>query len=80
MPIQYKTRKGLQQLKPTVKEAIELDSLGEGFCLSCANTQPAEPDARKYTCDACGAAKVYGIAELALMGLVGTEDEEGGAK
>lgn len=71
MPIKYKTRTGFQQLKPTVEEAIELEILSEGFCLSCGNTQPAEPDARKYTCDACGAAKVYGIAELAHMGLIG---------
>lgn len=76
MPVQYKARNGAQQFMPTVEEAAELDQLGEGFCLACGNTQLAEPDARKYVCDACEAPKVYGIAELALMGLVSTEGDE----
>ena len=41
-----------------------------GFCLACgASDQMAEPDARKYTCENCGKAKVYGAEELVVMGL-----------
>ncbi len=46
-----------------------MDDDGEGFCLACGSTQRAEPDARRYQCHACGAPKVYGAQELALMGL-----------
>ena len=43
----------------------------EGFCLACGEVAyGVEPDARKYECECCGAAKVYGGEELALMGLV----------
>lgn len=66
---EYKTRSGKTQLKPSIEEIQEMDECGEGFCLACGNTQDAEPDARKYKCDACGAEKVYGAAELCLMGL-----------
>jgi Zn finger protein HypA/HybF involved in hydrogenase expression len=42
-----------------------------GFCTRCGHEQGGcEPDAREYTCEACGEAKVYGAEELALMGLV----------
>lgn len=38
-----------------------------GFCLSCGNEQDGcEPDARKYTCEACGKRAVYGSDELLL--------------
>jgi hypothetical protein len=41
-----------------------------GFCLACgAESDTVEPDARKYSCGCCGAAKVYGGEELLLMGL-----------
>jgi hypothetical protein len=40
-----------------------------GFCLECGFEQGGcEPDARKYTCEDCGAAAVYGAEELVLMG------------
>jgi hypothetical protein len=67
---EYTTKAGLTQLKPSMEEVEEMDMNGEGFCLSCGETQPAEPDARKYRCDCCGNHKVYGAAELVLMGLV----------
>ena len=66
----YTAKNGKQQFMPSMEEAMEMDNEGEGFCLACGETQAAEPDARRYTCDCCGAAKVYGAAELVLMGLV----------
>ena len=42
-----------------------------GFCLACgAEADNVEPDARRYTCDACGADRVFGAEEIALMGLI----------
>lgn len=67
---EYMTKAGVKQWVPSMEEAMEMDDMGEGFCLACGETQAAEPDARKYRCDCCGAAKVYGAAELVLMGLV----------
>jgi hypothetical protein len=38
-----------------------------GFCLSCGNEQGGcEPDARRYECEACGEARVYGAEELMI--------------
>lgn len=66
----YQSRGGKTQYKPSLEEAEAMDREGYGFCLACGNDcQPAEPDARKYVCDACGAEKVYGASELILMGL-----------
>lgn len=70
----YTTRYGVPQYKPvlTSKEAQRMmfDS-DEGFCLACGETQSGvEPDARRYECESCGAAKVYGMQELLMMGLV----------
>ncbi len=43
----------------------------EGFCTACGEeAYGVEPDARKYTCESCGAAKVYGAEELLMMGYV----------
>lgn len=67
---EYTTKAGLTQFMPSMEEVEQMDWDGEGFCLSCGETQPAEPDARRYRCDCCGNHKVYGAAELALMGLV----------
>ena len=68
----YKTRAGVTQYKPSlrwVQSVIEGENC-EGFCLACGNTQGGcEPDARRYTCETCGAAKVYGAEELLMMGL-----------
>lgn len=38
-----------------------------GFCLACgAEAHGVEPDARRYTCEACGEARVYGAEELLI--------------
>ena len=73
---EYTARSGAKQYKPSFRQVLEMDTNGEGFCLACGETQAAEPDARKYICDCCGAAKVYGAAELVLMGLCYHEDDE----
>lgn len=39
-----------------------------GFCIKCGEEQEGtEPDARKYDCEACETATVYGAEELLLM-------------
>lgn len=39
-----------------------------GFCIACGAEQyEVEPDARRYECDECGKAKVYGAQEILLM-------------
>lgn len=63
----YKTKSGAIQFKPSFAWCQDAD--GEGFCLACGETQDAEPDARRYVCDSCGAPKVYGNEELVLMNL-----------
>ena len=48
-------------------EAVEADD-SLGFCLACGEeASGVEPDARRYECEACGAARVYGAEELLLM-------------
>jgi len=48
-------------------EAVQEDD-NRGFCLACgAEAYNVEPDARKYVCETCGEAKVYGAEELLLM-------------
>lgn len=71
MAKQYTTKSGILQWMPSIEEVQEMDENSEGFCLACGNIQGGcEPDARRYECDDCGKPKVYGAAELALMGLV----------
>ena len=42
-----------------------------GVCLACGEEAfGVEPDARGYECESCGAHKVYGAEELAIMGRV----------
>ena len=66
----YTAKNGAQQFKPSATLLQELDDDGMGFCLACGETaEGVEPDAHRYTCKCCGAPKVYGAAELALMGL-----------
>ena len=67
---QYLAKNGNKQFKPSLAEAMEMDEDMEGFCLACGETQPADPDASRDICQACGAEKVYGASELILMGLV----------
>ena len=69
----YTTRTGKTQYKPSLDEVeaiINGDNSG-GFCLACgAEAYGVEPDARRYSCEACGQPKVYGAEELVLRGLV----------
>jgi len=69
--MQYVARSGKKQWKPSIEHAMVLSKNYEGFCLTCGKTQSGvEPDARRYTCESCGSAKVYGAEQLVLMGLV----------
>tara|TARA_B100001250_G_scaffold406972_1_gene426949 strand:- start:210 stop:383 length:174 start_codon:yes stop_codon:yes gene_type:complete len=48
---------------------IELVESGnnEGLCTACGEIADCvEPDARNYTCDACGENKVFGADELLI--------------
>jgi predicted RNA-binding Zn-ribbon protein involved in translation (DUF1610 family) len=49
-----------------VMEAIESgDSVG--FCIACGDeAYGVEPDARRYSCESCGEAQVYGAEELLM--------------
>jgi len=48
-----------------------MDEDSGGFCLACgADACGVEPDARKYECEVCGEAKVYGLQELLMAGRV----------
>lgn len=68
MPKPYTSRLGEALFKPEIGVDID-DSVG--WCLACGTTQDGvEPDAAKYRCPDCGKPKVYGLAELALLGLV----------
>lgn len=68
---QYKAKNGATQWKPSVEYVMALGHNDYGFCLACGTDVPnIEPDMRKATCPECGAHKVYGGEELALMGLV----------
>lgn len=57
-------------MKFSIDEVMAAVDSGEdmGFCLACgAEAYGVEPDARKYECDECGKAKVYGAEEILLM-------------
>lgn len=69
----YKAKNGATQFKPSIAEveAVMHGDNTDGFCLACGSVQGGvEPDARRYVCEGCGAAKVYGAEELLVMGLV----------
>lgn len=69
--VQYKAKNGAMQWKPSLSWAEKSAAQSEGFCLACGEVaEGVEPDGRKYECEFCGAAKVYGGEELAMMGLV----------
>jgi hypothetical protein len=50
----------------------------KGYCLKCGDeAYCVEPDARRHSCDSCGAAAVYGIEDLLMSGrLVITDGAE----
>ena len=67
------TRKGEDE---TMGMKIDIDRIIEaiaeddyrGFCTACGEeAYGVEPDARGYTCEACGEPKVYGAEELLIM-------------
>jgi hypothetical protein len=67
---QYRHLSGDLQWVPSIGLVREMSEYGQGFCLACGEVQACvEPDAVCYTCDCCGASKVFGSSELALRGL-----------
>jgi len=61
---------GKVKWKVTLEQIME--AIGQddclGFCLACGEqAYNVEPDARRYTCESCGKAQVYGAEELLLM-------------
>ena len=67
----YKAKNGAVQYMPSTSWLLGAERDSMGWCLACgAEHGCVEPDARKYPCTDCGAHKVYGHEELALMGLV----------
>jgi len=68
----YTTKSGHTQFKPSIaqlQEVVEGDN-NTGFCLACGHEQDSvEPDARRYQCESCRRAKVYGAEELLTRGL-----------
>lgn len=69
--VAYKTKKGTVQYKPQLSEKDLWSEDTVGWCLNCGcEVDGVEPDARKYTCETCNLPKVYGLGELAMMGLV----------
>jgi hypothetical protein len=69
--VPYKSKAGRMLFKPTLALVMEMEDDNQGFCLACGEVQDGcEPDAVRYTCECCGENKVYGVIELALVGLV----------
>lgn len=75
----YTTKKGTTRYRPvmtTGEMSRYMYDGGAGFCLACGSeAEGVEPDARGYECEGCGEAKVYGLEELMLMGLIRFTDE-----
>ena len=73
---QFERKKEVKTPQQTRSEEIlrmakeqEFGTGSDGMCISCDHVQGGcEPDARQYTCEACGEDKVYGATELVLMG------------
>lgn len=66
----YKNHAGGIQYKPSIQSVMLMSEDQEGFCLACGETQSGvEPDAQRYTCECCGAPKVYGAETLVMIGL-----------
>jgi hypothetical protein len=67
----YQTRTGATQYRPVMTASEYTQSDNAGFCLACGeDAYGVEPDAGKYTCESCGAPKVYGLEQLLMMGLL----------
>lgn len=57
--------------KATYADASGMEMTDHGACIACGEqADGVEPDAEKYECESCGAKAVYGLPELALMGLL----------
>lgn len=66
---QRKTSKGTTYYVFSIEELTEADSNSTGFCIACGEeSDTVEPDAEMYECDCCGKRRVYGAAQLMLMG------------
>ena len=53
----------------TLEQLEEADEAMAGYCIACgAWCDLCEPDAHEYECAECGEHKVYGAAELVVMG------------
>lgn len=69
--VAYKAKSGAMLWKPSLAWAMKSNDNHEGFCLACGEVADGiEPDARRCKCESCGAEKVFGGEELAMMGLV----------
>lgn len=67
----YCSKTGRELYRPAMTEDEYQQSDMVGWCLACGTEMDGvEPDARRYTCDACGEPLVYGIEQLLLMGIV----------
>ena len=69
---QYRAKNGRLQFKPSDALLIEITEgdNSTGFCLACGETvDGVEPDAARYTCPHCDAAKVFGAEDLLVRGL-----------
>lgn len=58
-----------KQLKINIDEVMEAIESGEymGFCVECGEAHDCvEPDARNYSCQACGAMTVFGAEQILL--------------
>ena len=62
-------------VSPKITEEVILEAMERrttalddpGFCIMCGcEADGVEPDARKYTCESCGADCVYGVEELVM--------------
>ena len=77
--LEYRARSGQTLIKPTLGVEVEEYHFDDnvGWCLKCGDlVEGVEPDARKYLCECCGETKVYGLVELALMGLIDTSESD----
>jgi hypothetical protein len=66
----YTNKAGKTRYRPVVRESDLYGDESLGFCIACGKTAyGVEPDARRYTCEHCDEALVYGLEELILMGI-----------
>ena len=55
----------------TLEDVQRANEEMNGFCLACGHEQGGcEPDARRYSCEACGEKQVFGPHEILFMGMV----------